>query len=52
MTKSCRCFWADDDGTCALGEDPPIQETCAFQEEPSTDQSTEQPPEKTWRNRA
>lgn len=31
MSKSCRCFWADEDGTCSLGEDPPIQETCAHQ---------------------
>lgn len=31
MSKSCRCFWADEDGTCSIGEDPPIQETCTFQ---------------------
>jgi hypothetical protein len=31
MSKSCRCFWADEDGTCSMGEDPPVQETCPHQ---------------------
>ena len=26
--KSCNCLWAEDDGTCGLGEDPPIEATC------------------------
>jgi hypothetical protein len=64
MTKSCRCWWADDDGTCSLGEDPPAQETCAFQAD-RIDMMTGKPmpaldleypkgwePEKTWRNKA
>ena len=26
--KSCNCLWAEDDGTCSLGEDPPFESTC------------------------
>lgn len=63
MTKSCRCFWADEDGTCSLGEDPPIQETCPYYTErinvmtgepwPENEEDwpEKQPPEETWRNK-
>jgi len=31
MNEGCRCFWWDKDpGTCAHGEDYPVQETCPF----------------------
>ncbi len=28
MSKSCNCIWAEDDGTCCLDQDPPIEATC------------------------
>ena len=29
---TCRCFWYDaPTGTCSIGTDPPVQETCQFQ---------------------
>jgi hypothetical protein len=58
MSKSCRCFWANEDGTCDIGEDPPIQETCAHQEEPhplkikaDSQQEFQHSMGKTWRNK-
>ena len=28
MSKSCNCIWAEDDGTCCLDQNPPIEATC------------------------